>query len=310
VALNLVDLGFIPRRRIFQPLREAIPNARPYRFGVPVDDLTLQQVADELGVHYMTAYRYVRLGQLEAVKVGGEWRVSRQALEAFRAVPAEPASPRRQRQAPWSERLEARLLVGDATGAWGVIESAMTGGVAVGDVYTDVLAPALRKIGERWAAGDIDIAVEHRASGIATRIVGRLGSRAVRRGRPRGTIVVGSPSGERHALVVAMLADLLRLEGWDVCDLGADTPSESFVHVLSTMDDVTAVGLSVTDPSCLDACAATCAALHRAGVSAPIYVGGQAIASEAHATELGADGYAADAATLVRLLEGGRRTAV
>ena len=32
---------------------------------------TLQEAADELGVHYMTAYRYVRLGLLDAAKVGG-----------------------------------------------------------------------------------------------------------------------------------------------------------------------------------------------------------------------------------------------
>jgi methanogenic corrinoid protein MtbC1 len=181
-----------------------------------------------------------------------------------------------------------RLLAGDGQGAWGVVESAMAGGIDVADMYTDVLAPALRSIGDRWAAGEIDIAEEHRASGIATRIVGRLGSRAVRRGRPRGTIVVGSPAGERHALVVAMLADLLRLEGWDVCDLG----------------------VSVTDPSCLDACATTCAALRAAELGVPIFVGGQAVESETHAAELGADGYAADAAMLIGLIERrGRRTA-
>lgn len=276
---------------------------------MPVEDLTLQQAADELGVHYMTAYRYVRLGQLEAVKVGGGWRVTREALDAFRAGHAAAAeSPSRQRPAPWADRLEVRLLAGDAQGAWGVVESAMAGGIDVADVYTDVLAPALRSIGDRWAAGEIDIAEEHRASGIATRIVGRLGSRAVRRGRPRGTIVVGSPAGERHALVVAMLADLLRLEGWDVCDLGADTPSDSFVHVLSTMDSVAAIGLSVTDPTCLDACAETCAALHAAGMNVPIFVGGQAVVSDAHAAELGADGYAPDAPTMIALIRGrGRR---
>lgn len=278
---------------------------------MPADDLTLQQAADALGVHYMTAYRYVRLGQLDATKVGGGWRVTQAALEVFRATQAIAAeAPPRHRPAPWSDRLEVRLLAGDGQGAWGVVESAMAGGTQVADVYTDLLAPALRSIGERWAAGEIDIAEEHRASGIATRIVGRLGSRAVRRGRPRGTIVVGSPAGERHALVVAMLADLLRLEGWDVCDLGADTPNESFVHVLSTMDGVTAIGLSVTDPNNLDACAATCAALRVAGVGVPIFVGGQAIESEAHAAVLGADGYAADAATLIGLIERrGRRAA-
>ena len=31
--------------------------------------LTLQEAADRLGVHYMTAYRYVRTGRLERFKV-------------------------------------------------------------------------------------------------------------------------------------------------------------------------------------------------------------------------------------------------
>lgn len=35
----------------------------------------LRDAAERLGVHYMTAYRYVRLGVLPAEKVGGEWQV-------------------------------------------------------------------------------------------------------------------------------------------------------------------------------------------------------------------------------------------
>ena len=37
--------------------------------------ISLQEAADALGVHYMTAYRYVRTGRLPAVKDGAEWRV-------------------------------------------------------------------------------------------------------------------------------------------------------------------------------------------------------------------------------------------
>ena len=40
--------------------------------GVSVADLTLHEAAELLGVHYMTAYRYVRLGVLPAVKVGAK----------------------------------------------------------------------------------------------------------------------------------------------------------------------------------------------------------------------------------------------
>ena len=54
----------------------------------PGHELTLQEAADELGVHYMTAYRYVRLGMLEATKRGRSWVVHREDLEAFRTSPA------------------------------------------------------------------------------------------------------------------------------------------------------------------------------------------------------------------------------
>lgn len=264
--------------------------------------LTLHEAADQLGVHYMTAYRYVRLGQLDAVKVGGTWQVSASAVDAFRAQ-RDDAQPARLRTVPWSDRLESRLLAGDASGAWGVIESAMAGGSSVSDVYTEVLAPALHSIGDRWAAGEIDVAIEHRASGITSRLIGRLGSRCVRRGRPRGSIVLGSPAGERHSLVVAMLADLLRLEGWDVSDLGADTPASSFLLTAESLDDLVAVGISVTNAESLPAAAETCALLRSSDeVTAPVVLGGQAVEGEAHARALGAHGYAADAASMVRLL--------
>lgn len=264
--------------------------------------LSLHEAAEQLGVHYMTAYRYVRLGQLDAVKVGGAWQVTSSTLAAFRDERGDQM-PARLRSVPWSERLEARLLVGDASGAWGVLESALASGSSIDEVYLEVLSPALQSIGARWAGGEIDIAIEHRATGIASRLIGRLGSRCVRRGRSRGSIVVGSPSGERHALVVAILADLLRLEGWEVSDLGADTPAASFLLTAQSLDDLSAVGISVTNPDSLASAAETCALLRDAGLSVPVFVGGQAVRDDAHARSLGADGFAADAASMIRLLQ-------
>ena len=49
-----------------------------------MSSMTLQEAADALGVHYMTAYRYVRLGLLHAEKIGGSWRVETADLDDFR----------------------------------------------------------------------------------------------------------------------------------------------------------------------------------------------------------------------------------
>lgn len=268
--------------------------------------VTLQEAADLLGVHYMTAYRYVRLGQLPAEKVGGTWRVRHEDLLAMTAEVDAPGRGTRtsKKRVPWEERLEQRLIAGDGSGAWGVIEAAMAAGAELHEIYLDVLSPAMASIGARWERGELDIAVEHRATGIAMRIIGRMGPRFARRGRSRGTVVLGAPSGERHGLPVAMVADLIRQGGWEVSDLGPDTPADSFVHSALEVDDLVAVGVSVTSSDCLDSAAQTLTTLsRRLGDEVLVFVGGRAVQDRAHALALGARDHAADAMGIVTLLD-------
>jgi excisionase family DNA binding protein len=268
-------------------------------------ELTLHEAAAALGVHYMTAYRYVRLGVLPATKVGGTWRVHEHDLDELRNRSVEPVSGRRggRPPAPWADRLEARLLAGDGRGGWGVIEAALAAGVEPDEIYLEVLSPALRSIGRRWEEGEIDISLEHRASGIAMRLIGRLGPRFVRRGRTRGAVVVGAPAGERHSLPVAMLADLVRQQGWEVSDLGADVPESSFVHAVLTTPDVVAVGISVTTADHLPAAASAIAALRDSAPEVLLVVGGAAVRDEAHAFALGAHAAAWDGRSFAALLQ-------
>jgi excisionase family DNA binding protein len=266
------------------------------------ETLTLQAAANELGVHYMTAYRYVRLGLLDAAKRGGTWKVEQSAIDAFRAgsdrspvVPGESA--------PWRERLESRLIEGDASGAWGVIDKAMSSGMALDAIYIELLTPAMVNIGERWSAGELDIAIEHRASGIAMRIIGQIGPRFARRGRSRGVVIVASPPGEHHALPLAMLSDLLRLEGWEVTDLGANLPAASVVCVLGDTPDAVAVGVSASSGASFEAISEMCAAIRQERSDLLIIVGGGAIRDSEHAVTLGADDWAASSEQMSALIE-------
>jgi excisionase family DNA binding protein len=45
--------------------------------------LTLEEVADKLRVRKSTVLRYINLGQLEGVRVGGRWRVRPEAVERY-----------------------------------------------------------------------------------------------------------------------------------------------------------------------------------------------------------------------------------
>lgn len=266
------------------------------------DQMTLHEIAEELGVHYMTVYRYVRLGQLDAVKRGGAWRVDPEALERFRS--AGKATTVRGDRSVWAKRLLSRLLVGDMPGAWGVVEACLASGADLEAIYDDLLGPAMREIGAKWERGEIDIGIEHRASGMAMRIIGRLGSRFLRRGRRRGSIVIGAPAGEQHSLPVVMLGDLMRSRGWGVSELGADVPAMAFARMVRESDDTVGVGLSVTYESSLVTAAATCDVLRAEADDVCIVAGGAAVFDDEIARQLGADAWASDADGFDAILEG------
>ena len=50
--------------------------------------MNLKQAAQELGVHYQTAYKWVRSGDLVAVRIGTRYQVSEAAIARFRATRA------------------------------------------------------------------------------------------------------------------------------------------------------------------------------------------------------------------------------
>lgn len=281
--------------------------------------LTLDEVAAKLGVHYMTVYRYVRQGRLPATRVNGVWQVSARTLEVFlserdRAEKARqrntdkrgskrPASDAR-RRGNYVVELERSLIAGDGRGAYEVLERAISAGADVDEVYLEILSPALKSIGTRWSSGEIDISVEHMATAIATRLVGQLSPRFSRPGRRRGVLVIGGPAGERHGLVLAMLGDLLRREGWDVHDLGPDTPAESFVHAATAVDDLVAIGISVSSDECLDSARRTLTILRgQVDASVRLVIGGHAIRDLDHARSLGADHWASGAREFAEYLD-------
>ena len=88
--------------------------------------LNLKQVARRLGVHYMTAYRYVRQGVLPARRDGNVWMVEAGDVEAFGSASVENQPGRD--GADWVERFGRHLLRGDEVGAWTVVAQALAAG--------------------------------------------------------------------------------------------------------------------------------------------------------------------------------------
>jgi excisionase family DNA binding protein len=210
--------------------------------------MRLSEAADALGVHYQTAYAWVRQQQLPARKIGRGYEISADDLRAFAARREAGQPPARNvRVRDWprlADRLHAALVAGDEVTARASL-GRLAGAVPLADLCDNVIAPALVRIGEQWAAGEVSIAMEHRASAICERLVA---GRAVQpRGRPRGTAVVATPADERHGLPALMAAACLREDCWTVHHLSADLPADDIARFAAEVGAVLVV-LSTATP--------------------------------------------------------------
>jgi excisionase family DNA binding protein len=253
--------------------------------------LTLPEVADQLGVHYMTAYRYVRTGRLPAKRVAGTWQVDAADLDKMRKPGRGTGEPRATGVVPARAHLEMRLIASDEPGAWDIIEAALGSGMEPDAVLLEIIAPTLRSIGELWEQGKLGVADEHRASSVASRLISRLGARFGRRGHKRGTVILTAPPGEMHSVPIAIAANLLRWQGFGVVELGADTPAEALAQAAVAEPDLVAVAIGCTTKNSPQSARRAVAVLRQSMPDVPVLIGGAAVTTAAQARRLGADMY-------------------
>ncbi len=269
--------------------------------------LNLKQAAARLDVHYMTAYRYVRQGRLAATRAGTQWLVTKSAIDEFVArrgsrTVAGSSAPDDQ-FVDWSGRLTACLLAGDDPAARRTVDAALASGHPVEFCYVDVLAAALASIAVRWEAGEVSVADQHIAAAVANRVVAHLGVLARRPGRSRGTVVFGAPTGEVLSLPISIAADLVRLAGFDVLELGANVPPEAFALAAQRASRLVAIGIGITGAESLPAAQAAIDVVRQVDPDVPIVVGGQAAITVCGARLTGVTAWATNGPQAVTIID-------
>jgi excisionase family DNA binding protein len=209
--------------------------------------MQLREAADALGVHYQTAYAWVRDGSLPARRRGRGYEVDDTGVWALAGRRREGRPPARAvgvRDWPaQAGQLYAAVVAGEETHARHWL-ARLAAGASVLDLCERVIAPALRRIGEDWAAGNVSIAQEHRASAICERLIALHSGQPG--GRPRGRAVVATPPGERHALPALMAAACLREDRWLVHHLATDLPVAEVTRLAAAVGADLAVFSSAT----------------------------------------------------------------
>lgn len=113
-----------------------------------------------------------------------------------------------------------------------------------------------------------------------------------------GKIAIGTVKGDLHDIGKNLVAMMYKGAGFDVQDLGVDIPAEKFVQASDDGADI--VGLSALLTTTMVQMKSVIESLKEKGSKAKIIIGGAPV-TQNYCDEVGADGYAADAATAVEI---------
>jgi len=136
--------------------------------------------------------------------------------DARAALKADPADLLEDVLDTYSKALER----GDAETAEGVVAQAIEDKIPAATLHGEVIAPALRRIGELWQAGEIDIETEQLATGITRRILATLYRYMLGGADPSRERVLlagvkgGSSEAGGHTLGLQMVHDQLAAAGY------------------------------------------------------------------------------------------------
>lgn len=88
--------------------------------------------------------------------------------------------------------------------------------------------------------------------------------------------MVGTPRGDHDALSIAIIANLVRLNGVAVRELGTDAPPAAFVQSCRAVHDLVAVTISVSRAELLPSVREVIEAVHRDRGDLPVLISAQA----------------------------------
>ena len=198
--------------------------------------------------------------------------------------------------------LYEETLVGNAPRVKELTEQGLADGLEPESMLYDGLIPSLEEVGARFERGDYfvpEMLIAARAMQGALNILRPL--LAETGAKPVGTFLMGTVKGDVHDIGKNLVNIMLEGAGFTVIDLGVNVAPERFVEqVQEHRPDI--VGFSAFLTTTMPMFKANINALEKAGVrdDVIVMVGGAPVTQE-YADAVGADGYAADASTAVRL---------
>jgi len=196
------------------------------------------------------------------------------------------------------------LLTGDTETVVQKTKKALDAGSAPEKILQEGLIPAMGEVGEKFRSGEIyipEVLLAARSMKGAMAVLKPFLARATQKGA--GTVVIGTVKGDLHDIGKNLVVMMMEGAGYDVIDLGADVSSDKFIEAVRTHKPAF-VALSALLTTTMKEMKQTVLALDREGIRGDIRViiGGAPV-TEKFAKEIGADGFAPDATSVVAMMK-------
>ncbi len=200
------------------------------------------------------------------------------------------------------DHIADRLYYGDAAAVAELTQRALDEGLTPTDVLNKGLIVGMDRVGADFRNNVVyipEVLVAARAMRAGIAILRPLLAQG---GAPSaGKVVLGTVEGDVHDIGKNLVAMMLEGGGFEVVDLGTGVPPDNFIEAINTVrPDLVAMSALLT--TTMMAMKRTIDALGEAGLreKVKVIVGGAPV-TKSFAHNIGADGYAPDAASAVEL---------
>lgn len=196
------------------------------------------------------------------------------------------------------QQIADNVISGKANETKELVQAAVDEGTPVADILNKGLVAGMAVVGKKFKANEFyvpEVLIAARAMKFGMEIIEpKLKEGGV---EPVGSIVIGTVKGDLHDIGKNLVGMMLQGAGFNVVDVGIDVEPEKFVQTVQEQG-CNLVGLSALLTTTMPQMKSVIDALKEAGLETKVIIGGAPV-TEDYAQEIGADGYAADAASAV-----------
>jgi 5-methyltetrahydrofolate--homocysteine methyltransferase len=200
------------------------------------------------------------------------------------------------------DAISSQLQIGEADDVRRLVTEAIDEGTPAEEILNKGLLAGMTVVGKKFKVNELfvpDVIFAARAMTAGLELLQPiLAEKGV---EPVGRVIVGTVKGDLHDIGKNLVGMMLRGAGFSVIDLGSDVPAEKFVEAAREAGSACIVGLSALLTTTMPKMAEVIQAMKDAGLDdVKVMVGGAPV-TRGFADEIGADGYAPDAASAADL---------